>query len=388
MGHTGQDLYQIKSIVERFQEGYTHRDAEEAVSFTEEFYSEHAYVLGTGTGELFLGRERIVELIRDDWTYWGDVRLNTENPYINIEQDKAWILAEGTVKYSFEDTAERYESYLNFIRKKLDDPELTAKQKLTFLNWALTLTYHQREDKKREYLWPICLSGVLKKTGKKWRFVQQHFSIPVADYPDERLEASKDYTQAYEKQNAMVSEYNLNDLTENEKQFMQELEQTLFGQDKITDEVMKRWFHTSDFLIVGPDHKDYSNLEQAREFFSGFRKNKLSLSTEQAIVTKEENLTWITVTGVLHSEHKEEDEVEQTLQIIKKLTESETSIENKIFMIQRRITYLMKEISIGENSSYPVRLSMILCENNNTTGIRLFHLSFPSYWVFEGKLDG
>ena len=388
MDQNDQDLRQIKVILERFQEGYTLRDVEAAASFTEEFYSEHAYVLGTGTGELFLGREEIVELIRDDWNYWGDVRLHTEEPYIKIEQDVAWISVKGTVKYSFEDTPARYESYLNFIRKKLEDSELTAKQKVTFLNWALTLTYHQREEKKREYLWPLTLSGVLKKTDEQWRFVQQHFSISVADYPDERLEASKDYLQSYEKQNALVSEYHFNELTEKEKQWMQEFEQALFGQEVITEEGMERWFQAPEFLIVGPEHREYSNPEQIREFFEGFQKYELSLSTEQAIITKEGKHTWITVTGILHREFKEEDEVEQTLQILKELTESEAPSENKIFMIQRRLTYLMKELSFGGSYSYPVRLSMVLFDNNNTTGIQLLHMSYPSYWVFEGKLNG
>ncbi len=36
-------------------------------------------------------------------------------------------------------------------------------QAIFFINWVLALAYHQRPDEKREYLWPVCLSGVLLK---------------------------------------------------------------------------------------------------------------------------------------------------------------------------------------------------------------------------------
>lgn len=49
-------------------------------------------VLGTGTGELFLGLEEVKTLIKDDWKYWGDVKIDLENVYIDNDNTVAWLL--------------------------------------------------------------------------------------------------------------------------------------------------------------------------------------------------------------------------------------------------------------------------------------------------------
>lgn len=389
INHRDVDMLQIIEVLRRFQEGYTHRNVDIADSFVQELFSseEEACVLGTGTGELFLGKDRILELINDDWNYWGDVSLDYKNPYLSVKDDIAWVVMQGSVKYSFEDTPERYDNYLNFIRKKMSDQDLTSQQKLTFLNWALMLTYHQREDKKREYLWPLCLSGVLEKQGEGWKFMQQHFSISVADYPDERFENSKDHQEFFHKQNLIASEFRKNQITEQHKEFLKEFEQKLFGNRNITPEVMKHFFSASHpFLLIGPDHKEYTGNE-IDKYFMDTTGSSLTLALDYAIATTRNDLTWITVTGTIEQDSENEKQLEQSIQRINSMTESDSTAKEKIFMIQRRIAYLLKEESSGGHVTYPLRMSFVLSDSEDKPVVRLLHISYPSYWVFEGKVD-
>jgi hypothetical protein len=380
---------QIIEVLKRFQEGYTLRNVDIADSFVDELYSseEEAYVLGTGTGELFLGKDRILELIKDDWNYWGDVSLYYENPYLSVNDDVALIVMQGSVKYSFEDTPERYDNYLNFIRKKMSDQELTSQQKITFLNWALMLTYHQRDDKKREYQWPLCLSGVMKKEGEKWKFTQQHFSISVADYPDERFENSKDHQEFFQKQNLIASVYRKNQITEQHKEFLKEFEQILFGNKNLTQEVINHFFPESDpSLLIGPDHNEYSGNE-INQYFMDTIGSSLTLALDYAIATSVNDLTWITVTGTIEQDIKKDQQLEQLIQRINKITECDSTAKEKIFMVQRRIAYLLKEESSGGHSTYPLRMSFVLSDSKDKPAVQLLHISYPSYWIFEGKVD-
>ena len=52
---------EIREVLQRFQVGYTERDIKKVDAFVEELFitGENTCVLGTGTGELFLGSERV-----------------------------------------------------------------------------------------------------------------------------------------------------------------------------------------------------------------------------------------------------------------------------------------------------------------------------------------
>ncbi|WML33529.1 nuclear transport factor 2 family protein [Clostridium sp. OS1-26] len=144
------EISEIKKVLCQFQDGYTKRDKKNVEDFVEKLFimGDGTCVLGTGTGELFLGIEQVKTLIKNDWEYWGDVNIDLENIHIDNKDEVAWFATTGTVKYTFEDTQERYDNYLNFIKNKTKESKLTPKQKITFINWVLALTYHQRLEKK------------------------------------------------------------------------------------------------------------------------------------------------------------------------------------------------------------------------------------------------
>lgn len=380
-------LYQLLC---RFREGYRKKSAEGAVAFVEELFvlGEGTSVLGTGTGELFLGSQQIKKLISDDWQYWGSVDIDCENARFNLMGETAWFMATGTVKYSFEDTPERYESYVNFVKKKAEEPELSPKRKLAFINWVLALTYHQRPQKRREYLWPMHLSGVFLKEEQGWKIAQLQFSLPKGDFPDERFENSQAHKESYDSQNAMTEKALHNDFDEAHKEFLQSFQQKLFGNPAISPEILRDYFPEKDACILGPENGCHIGLEQIKVFFESFAGAALKLELDHGIVSKSGEISWVTVTGILSQSLEEELVAQHALEKLLSLLQSELTPEEKLFAVQRCTAYAWKEASIGRSYTWPVRMTAVLSGSSSGLSIQQLHMSYPSYWVFEGKAEG
>ena len=47
------------------------------------------------------------------------------------------------------------------IRSKLSDETISPQARLSWVNWLLSLTFHDREDGERVYDWPLQLRGVV-----------------------------------------------------------------------------------------------------------------------------------------------------------------------------------------------------------------------------------
>ena len=381
---------EIREILRQFQNGYTERNIEKVDTFVEELFimGANTCVLGTGTGELFLGLEEIKTLIKDDWKYWGDVKIDLENVYIDNYNTVAWFATTGTVKYNFEDIQERYDSYLNFIKNKTEESEITPKQKITFINWVLALTYHQRLEKKREYLWPLRLSGVLLKDNGKWKFANIQFSIPKASFPDERFENSKEYIESYNNQNAIVEKHMNNQMAIELKTLLKRLETELVGQKDISRELISKYFVTeSNPYIIGPENQWCIGVDQIKEFFAANNDFILSLDLEHAIASKHSEVTWVTVCGTLKQNLTEDELSLRVLNELGNLFQSELTSEEKLFAIHRGIAYALKESAAGADYTYPIRLTAVILNNMRKPVFQHIHFSFPFCWKLEEKID-
>ena len=73
--NTKDTFNEVIETIKRFQSGYSKKDLENIDAFMEELFiiGESTYAIGTGTTEVFLGSEKVKELIYGDWKYWGDV---------------------------------------------------------------------------------------------------------------------------------------------------------------------------------------------------------------------------------------------------------------------------------------------------------------------------
>jgi hypothetical protein len=380
---------EIRETLRQFQQGYIERDIEKVDTFVEELFiaGDDTSVLGTGTGELFLGTEKIKTLIKNDWIHWGNVNIDLQNVHIDNENEVAWFAAPGTVKFTFEDTQERYDNYVSFIKNKAEEPELTAKQKIAFINWVLSLAYHQRIDKKREYFWPLLLSGVLLKDKGKWKFAHIQFSIPKANFPDERFENSKEHFESYNSQNAIVDTYLKNQMTTEIKTMLKGLETELVGQENISQELISKYFGKDNTsYIIGPDNQWCIGLDQIRDFFNMNNNSILSLDFKHSIASKSGRATWVILSGTLKQRLTEDELAVRVLEDLGRLFQSNLSSKEKLFAAHRSTAYVLKESASGEDFTCPIRLTALILNQADKPVIQNIHFSFPFYWIFEEKL--
>ncbi len=385
-----EDHKYIREVLRKFQVGYTERDIEKVDAFMDELFiiGEEACALGTSTEELFLGSEEVKTLIRDDWEYWGDFNMDWERAHISVKDEVAWFATTASVKHTFEDTQEKYDRHVNFIKDKAEETELTSKEKIAFINWVLTLIYHQRSGEKREYLWPVCLSGVLLKRESKWKFAHLQFSIPKANFPDQRFESSKEYVESYNKFNAMAYKYKNNQVNMEIKSLLKSLETEFVGQENISKELLSKCFTTYSIpYVMGPDNQWYYGVDQIKEFFEKSRASSLSIDLEHAIATKSGEMAWVTVSGTLKQELIEDELAEGALVELGNLFKSNLTSKEKLFAAHRSVSYVLNESAVGTNYTCPIRLTALVSNCGDKPVFNYIHFSFPFYWIFEGKLD-
>ncbi|WP_454054289.1 nuclear transport factor 2 family protein [Clostridium sp. Marseille-Q7071] len=385
-----EDHRDIREVLRQFQVGYTERDIEKVDAFMDKLFiiGEDVSVLGTSTEELFLGSEEVKTLIRDDWKYWGDFNMDWEMAHISVEDEVAWFATTASVKHTFEDTPERYDRHVNFIKNKAEETELTSKEKIAFINWVLALTYHQRSDEKREYLWAVCLSGVLLKRESRWKFAHLQFSIPKANFPDQRFESSKEYVESYNKYNAMACKYKNNQVNMEIKSLLKSLETELVGQENISKKLISKCFTAYSIpYVMGVDNQWYYGVDQIKEFFEKSSASSLSIDLEHAIATKTGEMAWVTVSGTLKQELAADELAEGALAELDNLFKSNLTSKEKLFAAHRSVSYALKESAIGTNYTCPIRLTALVSNCGDKPVFNYIHFSFPFYWIFEEKID-
>lgn len=383
------EVLKINELLKKFQAGYTERNLEKADEFVEELFvnSEDTYILGTATGEFCMGIEGVRSLIKGDWEYWGDVKIDLDNADISVEGDVAWFALKGSVRYSFEDTPDRYDRYVDSMMERAEDTSLSPKQRITYINWLLALTYHQREGKHREYLWPMYLSGVLLKNGETWRIAHLKFSLPSSNYPDERFESSVEYQDSYNNQKTALVDYRKNKIKDDLKDFLRDFGDECFKKGEISKDTLNKFFRdNTNPLIIGPENISYRGMDGVAEFLNNPKDLTLSLDVDNAIASSSNDITWVTVTGILKQEITEKEAAETALEELKKLAKSQISSQEKLFYAHRSIAYALKESSIGKSYTCPIRLAAVIENKGGEFAFRQMHFSYPFYWILEGKL--
>jgi ketosteroid isomerase-like protein len=179
---------EIRSLMQAFQDGYTHRDVSQADVFME-LFTEDAEVIGTNgvrpaEGEWYMDRKAARELVAGDWEGWGDVRLNFDSMSIHSRGEVGWVAASATVTQSIGE--ENYQSYLDFVKNYIDRPDLSAEQKLlNILRGGTNTVYELRRGEK--FVWALRFTAVVVREADGWKFVQMNFSFPTVYFPDVRL---------------------------------------------------------------------------------------------------------------------------------------------------------------------------------------------------------
>ncbi len=179
---------EIRSLLQTFQDGYTHRDLTQTDSFMELFTAD-AEVIGTngqkpGVDEWYMDRASARELVYGDWEGWGDLRLDLENMSIHSRGDVGWVAAAATVTKMI--GPENYESYLEYVKNYIDKPDLSAEQKLlNILRGGTNTVFELRRGEK--FVWLLRCTAVVVRETDGWKFAQMNFSFPTIYFPDVRI---------------------------------------------------------------------------------------------------------------------------------------------------------------------------------------------------------
>jgi len=109
-------------------------------------FTADAEVIGTngikpGVDEWYMDRASAREIVVGDWETWGDLRLDLDSTSIHSRGDVGWVAAPATVTKTI--GAENYESYLEFVKKYIDNPDLSAEQKLLHILRGGTNTVYE-----------------------------------------------------------------------------------------------------------------------------------------------------------------------------------------------------------------------------------------------------
>jgi ketosteroid isomerase-like protein len=179
---------EIRQLLQKFQEGYVHREVTKVDSFMELFTSD-TEVIGTngirpGMDEWYIDRASARELVEGDWKGWGDLRLDLDTMSIHSRGDVGWIAASATVTQII--GSENYESYLEYVRNYIDREDLSAEQKLlNILRGGTNTIFELRRGEK--FVWALRFTAVVVREADGWKFAQMNFSFPTIYFPDVRI---------------------------------------------------------------------------------------------------------------------------------------------------------------------------------------------------------
>ena len=186
-----EEIKHIKEVINKFQTGYIHRNIDNLDTFMDLFCNDELEIIGTGaykrgSGEWCVDKKTVRKLIADDWESWGDLRLNTDQLDINIQNQTAWFATTGTVSRTIE-PGKSYQNFIGYMKWLTEnEPEVSSKEKLLDVLQAAVSTLAEA-DRGKDYIWPIRFSAVLVKQNNQWRFCQMTFSFPTIYPPDVRL---------------------------------------------------------------------------------------------------------------------------------------------------------------------------------------------------------
>lgn len=179
---------EIRQLLQKFQDGYTHRDLMQVDAFMDLFTAD-SEVIGTngvkpGVDEWYMDRASARELVAGDWEGWGDLRLDLGSMSVHSRGDVGWVAAHATVTKVI--GAENYASYLEFVKSFIDDPNLSAEQKLLhILRGGTNTVYELRRGEK--FVWALRFTAVVVREADGWKFAQMNFSFPTIYFPDVRI---------------------------------------------------------------------------------------------------------------------------------------------------------------------------------------------------------
>jgi hypothetical protein len=174
---------EVRSTLQKFQDGYTARDVSKLDEFMQLFVQDESIeMIGVGASkrdanEWFEGLSRIREIVEGDWEYWGDVKFDIGGAKITVHSDAAWLSTTGTVTQTKAfDIA--IEFHVNDMKAIFDREGLSADQKLMeATHYGMRRLYER--SKGMGHSWVFTFTAVFIRQDGEWRFHTIHWSMPA-----------------------------------------------------------------------------------------------------------------------------------------------------------------------------------------------------------------
>ena len=176
------DSEEVRSQLQKFQDGYTARDLTQVEAFMGLFVkSDEIELVGVGArkrggSEWFQGWQAIREIVEGDWTYWGDVRLDVAGAKISVLGDVAWLSTSGDLLKT-EESEKAFPLYMDMMKEILENEKLDLATRLTD---ATVFGVKQMRDRTKAigHAWPFTFTAVLVRKPEGWRFHTIHWAMP------------------------------------------------------------------------------------------------------------------------------------------------------------------------------------------------------------------
>lgn len=394
-----QEKEEIKKVLCKFQEGYSKRDTSIINEYVEELIckDQDTYAVGTGEDEWCFGWEEVKELVESDWEYWVDLTLDTINPIIYVNGKQATVVTKGSLKYTFEDSEERYENYLEFLKEHFNGEEdlskLSSKSKLTNINYILTHLMKDRDQKKREEYWPVTFTGILIKDKGKWKFKYMQFSMPTTTmYPDERYNTTEEYLNSFIELKKKMKEFKKNNqsgISLDIENTLDKLQKSYLSNERNINDILSDFFIEDESMIIDVDGSFKIGLKQIKGVIHNHREkwDNMLLDINESVIMDKGNMAWFTITGMAVKNQNEDQILNNQIEDTKKLFELNLITKEKLFRIQRNISIMLKELSKGEDFVWPFRLEGFMIREDDKWLFQTMQISYPFSMILEGKYN-
>jgi hypothetical protein len=391
-----QDENQILRLLEKLQEGYRERAISVIDAYTHELFvpGDDMTILGTSDGEWRLGYEEAKGLIESDWTYWGDVWIDTTHIHLTIRGDVAWFHTLGSVEQDFSTSDATYDAFAENVRGYLDDEEcwlgrISDETRLTTIAWELT---HLLTGEGKRYRWSFRLSGVAVRLDSDWRFRQLQFSLPTTSrYPDERILKDNVYEKSHHKDSERLKSYHATRPSQPEITSLAENFNKDFLDARIASgQLVERYFSTQeDALLIGTGTDTYRGAEGLATAMTSYREqwDSVRIGTAEAILDTQGETAWLQTQGEAKSLITSQDAIRMEMEKAREILDSPSPSKEKLFRINRNIITMVNEHSKGESYEWPIRFEAVLVRENARWVFHYLQLSYSSNIILEGRMD-
>ena len=209
----------IKSVLSKFQEGYSKRDLDNIDNYMNELFANNSAVLAIGKSrrEWCFGVDYVKKLVSSDWQFWGNLAVDVEHTHINVNEETAWFISDCTLTWH---TPEDFDEWCNdFVADYFEEEGYYVNygllSKLAIMNLNLQFVVASSREPQDVYVpMPVRLSGSLIKENGVWKINRLHFSNPMPSYPEWRmdhnnLDSQKCYQDVRENSRDFIKEENI-----------------------------------------------------------------------------------------------------------------------------------------------------------------------------------